>query len=65
MRVNHADGSHVGDVVDVDEVPQGYLLEITTPKGRASIPFVDAIVIAVDRESRVITIDPPEGLLDL
>jgi 16S rRNA processing protein RimM len=65
MRVNHVDGSAIGDVVDVDELPQGYLLEITTPAGRASIPFVDAIVVGVDRDARVITIDPPEGLLDL
>jgi 16S rRNA processing protein RimM len=30
-----------------------------------SIPFVRPIVISVDRATRRIVLDPPEGLLDL
>jgi ribosomal 30S subunit maturation factor RimM len=28
------------------------------------LPFNDSVVTAVDRAARVITIDPPEGMLD-
>ena len=64
-RVVLQDGSAVGEVVDVFEVPQGLLLDVRTPRGVVSIPFVDAIVTAVDRPTRTLTIDPPEGLLEL
>lgn len=65
MKVVDAAGAAVGDVREVQTVPQGLLLEVQTPRGVVSIPFVDAIVTRVDREARTLTIDPPEGLLDL
>lgn len=65
MRVSDVSGAHVGEVIGYDELPQGLLLEVKTARGTASIPFVDAIVTNVDRDTRSITIDPPEGLLDL
>ena len=64
-RVVLQDGSEVGEVVDVFEVPQGLLLDVRTPRGVVSIPFVDAIVTDVDRPTRTLTIDPPDGLLEL
>ena len=65
MRVSDVNGAHVGDVVGYEELPQGFLLEVKTARGSASIPFVEPIVTNVDRDARVITIDPPDGLLDL
>jgi 16S rRNA processing protein RimM len=67
MRVTLVDGSPVGEVVDFYEVPQGLVLEVRHADGRegtALIPFIDAIVTAVDVERRVVTIDPPDGLLE-
>lgn len=41
------------------------LLEVKTPSGYvASIPLVDAIVLDIDSENKIITIDPPLGLLE-
>jgi hypothetical protein len=37
----------------------------STAPGVAFIPFVKDIVPVVDRESRVLEINPPEGLLDI
>jgi 16S rRNA processing protein RimM len=65
MQVLLVDGSTVGEVLEVFELPQGFLLDVRTPRGTVSVPFVDAIVTDLDREARTITIDPPEGLLEL
>ena len=65
MTVVDVGGSVVGDVREVQKVPQGYLLDVGTPRGVVSVPFVDAIVVRVDRDARTITIDPPSGLMDL
>jgi 16S rRNA processing protein RimM len=65
MRVVDTRGAYVGDVQELDALPQGLMLTVHGARGDASIPFVDSIVVRVDREGRVLTIDPPEGLLDL
>ena len=66
MSVVHArGGAAVGTVAEVTRLPHGMLLEVRTSRGVSSVPFVEPIVVSVDRESRTITIDPPEGLLEL
>jgi 16S rRNA processing protein RimM len=65
MRVVHVSGEHVGEVSGVEELPQGLMLAVKTARGTSSVPFVDAIVVNVDRDARTLTIDPPEGLLEL
>ena len=47
MKVVDVGGAAVGDVRDVQAVPQGYLLDVATPRGVVSVPFVDA-----DRRAR-------------
>lgn len=66
MRVVHANGDMIGDVVEVYEVPQGLLLEVRRPGRGATvmIPFDDRTVTAMDAAARVITVDPIAGLLD-
>jgi len=64
MRVLLKDGSEIGTVqrvmttggVDVLEIGEG---------GKILIPFAESICVEVDLEKRQITIDPPEGLLQL
>jgi 16S rRNA processing protein RimM len=65
MHVVTVSGDRVGDVFEVQTLPQGLLLDVQTPRGIVSIPFVDAIVVRVDRDGRTLTVDPPDGLLDL
>lgn len=65
MHVSDVSGAPVGDICEVQRVPQGLLIDVMTARGPVSIPFVDAIVVRVDREARTITIDPPAGLMEL
>jgi 16S rRNA processing protein RimM len=59
-------GRRLGQVVSLGEAPGGPLLEVETADGRrALVPFVDTIVISVERDKGRIVLDPPEGLLDL
>jgi 16S rRNA processing protein RimM len=57
-------GSPVGVVTDVRPGSAHDLLVVDTDSGQRLIPAVKAIVTEVDIEARVITIDPPPGLLE-
>ena len=65
MRVERADGELIGQVDGLYELPQGLMLEVRPP-GRATVilPYRPEVVVAVDLARRVVTADPPEGLLD-
>lgn len=63
MRVELESGELVGTVADVFELPQGLTLDVARDRGSIMIPY-DRVVTSVDREARVIRIDPPLGLLD-
>ena len=63
MRVELETGDRVGTVVATYELPQGLTLDVQREKGTVLIPY-DRIVTSVDREARLIRIDPPAGLLD-
>ncbi|HTR71398.1 MAG TPA: ribosome maturation factor RimM [Mycobacteriales bacterium] len=59
-------GEAVGSVTDVLHPPGSDLLVIERPDGaEILVPFVAAFVPSVDLASRVLAIDPPQGLLDL
>lgn len=57
-------GAPIGEVVEFYELPQGLLLEFRTPRGVASLPFVDEFVEDVDRDARIIRVRLPDGLLE-
>ncbi len=59
------DGSVVGEVTAVRHEAQDLLVLRRADGGEALIPFVSAIVPAVDLAGGFVVIDPPEGLLDL
>lgn len=59
-------GRPLGQAVGLEQGPAGPLLSVETRPGKiALVPFVHGIVVTVDRSSRRIVLDPPEGLLDL
>jgi len=64
MHVVLVSGEPVGEVREVYELPQGLVIDVTRDKGTVLVPFDERVVTAVDRAARVITIDPPLGLLD-
>lgn len=67
LSVALEDGTAVGTVREVLHTAGGELLSIRpagAEQGEHLVPFVSAIVVAVDVDARTIVIDPPDGLLE-
>ena len=66
MHVVLVTGEPVGEVREVYELPQGLAIDVARAAGAGTVmvPFDERVVAGVDRDARVITIDPPVGLLD-
>ena len=58
------DGTPVGTVSRVDHFPAQDLLVVATDKGEVMVPFVSAIVPAVDIAAKTVTVTPPGGLFE-
>jgi len=58
------DGASVGRVARVDHLPAQDLLIVKTTAGEVMVPFVKAIVPAVDVEAGTLTVTPPAGLFE-
>ncbi|MDH6181434.1 16S rRNA processing protein RimM [Microbacteriaceae bacterium SG_E_30_P1] len=58
------DGVKVGTVTRIDHLPAQDLLTVETEKGDVLVPFVKAIVAAVDIEAGTLTLTPPLGLFE-
>ena len=65
MEVFLRGGERLGEVSHLFELEPADLLEVRGPHKEYLIPFLDWIVVEVDAEGRRLTVDPPEGLLDL
>ena len=63
MRVELESGELVGTVLDTYDLPQGLTLDVQRETGTVMIPY-ERFVTSVDREARVLRIDPPVGLLE-
>jgi 16S rRNA processing protein RimM len=65
-RVETTGGEFVGEVRQIMRTGHAELLSVVDPFSRDRlIPMVSEIVVQVDKEAKLIRIDPPEGLLDL
>jgi 16S rRNA processing protein RimM len=65
MKVVTVSGEELGKIVEVYELRPADLLEVKGAEKTHFIPFLASMVKEVDGESGTMTIDPPEGLLDL
>jgi 16S rRNA processing protein RimM len=65
LRAQHVNGTELGTVADVLSGAAQDLL-VVRRKGQPDVlvPFVAALVPAVDLAARIVTIDPPAGLFD-
>ena len=65
MRVVHVDGRALGDVADTYDLPQGLMLDVRPVNGGRTyfLPWQDEFLVDVDEAARIITVNPPEGLL--
>ncbi len=65
MRVVRISGDDIGEVTEVFELPQGLVMDVRRHTGASVLlPFNNHTVREVDAGSRVIRVDPVEGLLD-
>jgi 16S rRNA processing protein RimM len=65
-RCEDARGTALGAVEGLERTPGGALLTVKTPEGKSVlVPFVEAIVLRIDREGRRVILDPPAGLFEL
>ena len=58
------DGVRVGTVSQIDHFPAQDLLTVATDSGDVLVPFVKAIVTAVDVTAGTMTVTPPAGLFE-
>ena len=58
------DGAQVGTVTAIDHFPAQDLLTVKTDNGDVLVPFVKAIVTAVDVKAGTMTVNPPVGLFE-
>ena len=66
LSVRTTTGRDIGTVAEVLHTAGGELLAVKRAEaGELLVPFVSAIVTSVSLESRIVEIDPPEGLLEL
>ena len=65
LKVTTVDGVDVGKIVEVYELRPADLLEVRGPSKTHFIPFLSSVVREMDLASGTMTIDPPEGLLEL
>jgi len=64
LTVRTTTGRPIGTVAEVRHLPAQDLLVVAGDHGPHLVPFVAAIVPAVDLASGTLTVDPPPGLLD-
>ena len=68
MQVELEDGSLVGKVEELYELPQGLAIDVRRAPPREGetvmLLYDDNTIAAVDKERRVIVVTPPEGLLE-
>lgn len=65
FSVRLPDGTPLGLVSAVYELPAGIMIEVQGPKREFLLPYKKEFVRQVDRAGRRLTVLPPEGLVDL
>ena len=64
-KVFTTDGTEVGEISDVRDTTSQDLFEITAGERQILIPVIDEWIKKVDKNEKTITVEIPEGLLDV
>lgn len=64
FAVRHSDGTALGIVSDVYELPAGVTIEVQGPKREFLLPYRREFVLEVNREERRLVVEPPAGLIE-
>jgi len=65
LELETEDGTSIGIIETVEEYPAGPMLNIQQGSQRLLIPWVEDWVLGFDPENRILTIDLPDGLLNI
>jgi 16S rRNA processing protein RimM len=64
FAVRREDGTALGLVSGVYELPGGLMLEVQGPKREFMLPYRKQFIVDVDRDARKLTVSPPDGLIE-
>ena len=64
MKAERTTGEQIGTVTTFYELPQGVVLDISTPAGSVLIPYRPEVVVRADLETRTIVIHDTLGFLN-
>ncbi len=64
MHVRGDDGTVIGDVTGLYELPQGLTLEVKREGGDVLVPYRPSVVREVDLDERVVTVHMSSGLFE-
>lgn len=65
FRVTDSQHGDIGVIEDVLELPHQSLFQVRFGEKEILIPVVDEIILNVDRDQRMLTIEAPEGLIEI
>ena len=64
MSLELPDGTPLGEVADVFELPHGFILDVRWRGRSVMLPYAADYVVGIDREARRLVVQPPEGLFE-
>ena len=65
FRMEDVNHGYLGEVVDVDTATVNTLFVVEQEEEELLVPAQEEFIVGIDQEQRVITVDLPEGLLNL
>lgn len=65
MQVVDEQTGMLGEIVHVNTQTLNTLFEIEGPRGSLLVPAQEEFIVDLDRQERILTVDLPDGLLDL
>lgn len=65
FRLVDRQAGELGYISEVDQTTENALFVVPTPDDELLIPVSDEYIVHIDHDLRIITVDLPEGLLDL
>ena len=63
LRVDDCQLGDLGTIIEIFTTPAHDILVVRGPRGEVLIPVVDAFILKIDEEAKVMHVDLPEGLV--
>lgn len=63
LRVDDRQQGNLGKIVEIFTTPAHDILVVRGPRGEVLIPVVDAFILKIDEDAKVMHVDLPEGLV--